>query len=57
MIPFGFRVLAAELPQYLLKSEESLSSLSRLLETVNRILENDLDQYDESNLIYQLSSI
>lgn len=48
MIPFGFRILAAELPQYLTKYEESISNLTRLLSIVNKIIDNDLNQYDES---------
>jgi hypothetical protein len=48
MVSFGFRVLAAELSQYLGKADESISSLSRLLAIVNKIIENDIDKDNES---------
>lgn len=42
MIPFGLRMLAAELPQYLNRPEESVSMLCRLLDIVNSVIGSDL---------------
>lgn len=42
MIPFGMRLLAAELPQFLAKFDESISELSRLLVIVNQIINQEL---------------
>lgn len=41
MIPFGFRMLSAELPQYVNRSDESVSNLYKLLKIVNDTI-NDL---------------
>lgn len=49
MIPFGFRMLAAELPQYLSRSDESISMICHLLTTVNSIIEKDVIQLNEGN--------
>lgn len=40
MVPFSFRLLLAELPQYLTKHQEALSRLHVLLATVRKILRN-----------------
>ncbi|XP_067006272.1 trafficking protein particle complex subunit 12 [Anabrus simplex] len=40
MVPFAFRLLVAELPQYLLKPQEALERLHSLLAVVRKILNN-----------------
>jgi hypothetical protein len=40
MVPFGFRLLLAELPQYLGKHHEAIDRLHQLLATVDKILKN-----------------
>ena len=40
MVPFGFRLLLAELPQYLGKHHEAIDRLHHLLATVDKILKN-----------------
>ena len=40
MVPFGFRLLLAELPQYLGKHHEAIDRLHHLLATVEKILKN-----------------
>jgi tetratricopeptide (TPR) repeat protein len=47
MVPFGFRMLNAELAQYLGRSEESISSLCGLLKSVNLALNQLVDQSNE----------
>ena len=48
MVPFGLRMLHAELPQYLGKSEETITSLARLLAKVNTIIQAHIEANDES---------
>ena len=38
MVPFGLRMLNAELPLYLARSEESISNLYKLLQTTDKII-------------------
>lgn len=40
MVPFGFRLLVAELPQHLGKHTQALDRLSALMKTCNQIIEN-----------------
>ena len=40
MVPYGFRILVAELPQYLGKTSEALDRLYAILETVSQMLKN-----------------
>ena len=54
MIAFGFRLLNAELPQYLGRSDESIANLSGLLKIVNHIISNRVDTTNESRLVYAL---
>jgi hypothetical protein len=49
MIAFGFRMLHAELPQYLNRHEESLASLYKLLHIVDEILSDLSPNKNESN--------
>ena len=48
MVPFGLRMLRAELPQYLGKSEETITMLARLLAKVNTIIRAHIEANDES---------
>ncbi len=41
MIPFGLRILAAELPQFLGKTEESITNLYHLLSVVQSVLDEN----------------
>ncbi len=50
MVPFGLRMLNAELPLYLGKSEESIAQLYKLLETVDRVMATDLPSDNQSKL-------
>ena len=40
MVPFGLRVLNAELPHFLGRSDESISNLYKLLQTVDKIIQD-----------------
>ena len=51
MIPFGFRMLNAELPQYLGRSEESISHLYKLLHVVQGIIDSLGQNESELKLI------
>ena len=56
MVPFGLRVLAAELKQFLAKSDECVTGLTRLLDIVNQVINNNLDKNDQSSYIKELKS-
>ncbi|CAM6031610.1 unnamed protein product [Sphagnum compactum] len=47
MVPFGLRMLNAELPLYLARSEESISNLYRLLQTTDLVI-RELPRDNES---------
>ena len=51
MVPFGFRMLNAELPQYLNKPEEATANLYKLLKIVNYTIKDLLKNKNESNLL------
>ena len=49
MVPFGMRVLNAELPLFLGRSEESLANLYKLLSIVNETIDHKLPPNNLSN--------
>lgn len=56
MVPFGFRLLVAELPQFLSRSDESLTMLCKLLDTVNSVIDkNNSFSSDQSILTFCIS--
>lgn len=58
MVPFGFRLLAAELLQFLSRSDESLTMLCKLLDTVNSVIvKNDSFSSDQSKSMLLTVSI
>ena len=56
MVPFGFRILVAELPQYLGKTSEALDRLYALLSTVSQVIydskKNELEEILISFMIF-----
>lgn len=50
MVPFGLRMLNAELPQYLNKPEEATANLYKLLKIVNSTIDDLLPNKNESSL-------
>ncbi|ESN96659.1 hypothetical protein HELRODRAFT_107639 [Helobdella robusta] len=50
MVPFGMRILHAELPQHLGRCQQSLDRLYHMLSIVNKIQENLLSDKDEYGL-------
>lgn len=50
MVPFGFRILKAELGVYIKKSDESLSNLNNLLIQINKVLK-EMQESNESEYL------
>ena len=55
-VPFGLRVLNAELPLFLGRSDESVSNLYKLLHTVNKIIEQ-LTKNEENESKFDINFI
>ena len=53
MISFGLRVLNAELPQFLGRVDESINSLTKLLDTVDNIIK----KLPDKESIYNTASL
>ena len=54
MIPFGFRMLHAELAQYLNRQEETISNLYKLLYVVDNTINDLLSNKNESMLFIKM---
>jgi hypothetical protein len=52
MIAFGLRMLNAELPQYLGKTEETISKLSCLLKKVNDVILTNNEMNNQSMVLF-----
>ncbi len=57
MISFGLRVLNAELPQFLGRVDESINSLTKLLDTVDNIIKKLPDKESIYNTVSLLNFI